>query len=128
MAPARRARLIELWRYGQAGAVNAAFGFAVYSAFVWLGFNIFVAQILATLIGIAFNYLTYSRHVFRDAGPAKLRFAISYAGNYLVSLAALAVASRLFHSPYAAGLAAIVATATVNYFALKYLVFRRAAA
>lgn len=128
MRALRSARLIELWRYGQAGAVNAAFGFLTYSFFVWLGINIFLAQILATLIGIAFNYLTYSRHVFRDAGPAKLRFAISYAFNYLVSLAALAAASRLVHSPYIAGLMAIVATAIVNYFALKYLVFRRAPA
>lgn len=122
------ARLVELWRYGQAGAANAAFGFIVYSFFVWLGINIYLAQILATLIGIVFNYVTYSRHVFRGAEPAKLRFAISYVFNYLVSLAALAVASRLVHSPYAAGLLAIVATAIVNYFALKYLVFRRAAA
>jgi putative flippase GtrA len=84
-----------------------------------------VAQILATIIGIAFNYVTYSRHVFRDAQPAKLRFAISYAFNYAVSLAALAVASKLVHSPYLAGLIAIVATAIVNYFALKHLVFTR---
>jgi putative flippase GtrA len=119
------ARLIELWRYGQAGVVNAAFGFLTFSLFVWLGANIFVAQILATIIGIAFNYVTYSRHVFRDAQPAKLRFAISYAFNYAVSLAALAVASKLVHSPYLAGLIAIVATAIVNYFALKHLVFTR---
>lgn len=124
----RSSRLAELWRYGQVGAVNAAFGFLLYSLFVWLGLNIFVAQIVATLLGIAFNYLTYSRHVFRDAGPAKLRFVISYAVNYLVSLFMLAIVSRLVHSPYAAGLIAIVATAAINYFALKHLVFRPAAA
>lgn len=121
----RSARLVELWRYGQAGAVNAAFGFAAYSLFVWAGLNIYAAQIVATVLGVAFNYLTYSRHVFRDAGPAKLRFAASYVGNYLVSLAMLALADRLVRSPYAAGLIAIVATAAINYFALKYLVFRR---
>ena len=121
----RSARLLELWRYGQAGAVNAAFGFLTYSLFVWLGLNIFAAQIIATILGTAFNYFTYSRHVFRAAAPAKLRFALSYVGNYLVSLFMLAAASRVVESPYVAGLIAIVATAVVNYFALKYLVFRR---
>ena len=125
MPALRSARLIELWRYGQAGVANAAFGFLAYSLFVGLGTNIYLAQILATLIGIAFNYVTYSRHVFREAGPAKLRFGIAYVFNYLVSLAALAAASRLVPSPYLAGLLAIVATAAVNYFALKYLVFRQ---
>lgn len=120
------ARLLELWRYGQAGLVNAIFGFAAYSAFVWLGLNIFAAQIAATILGIGFNYLTYSRHVFRDAGPAKLRFLLSYAVNYGISVAMLAVASRLVHSPYLAGFLAIAATAVINYFALKHLVFRPA--
>ena len=124
--PARRyhARLLELWRYGQAGLVNAAFGFGAYALFVRLGANIYVAQIIATVLGVAFNYLTYSRHVFRDAGPAKLRFALSYVGNYLVSLLMLAIASRLVASPYLAGAGAIVATAVVNYFALRFLVVR----
>lgn len=120
----RTARLIELWRYGQAGAVNAAFGFLTYALFVRLGLNIFVAQIAATILGIAFNYITYSRHVFRDAEPAKMRFLLSYAVNYLVSLLMLAIASHLVDSPYGAGLISIVATAAINYFALKYLVFR----
>ena len=124
----RSDRLVELWRYGQAGVLNAAFGFAVYALFVRLGMNIYVAQIAATLLGIAFNYVTYSRHVFREASPAKLRFTLSYAGNYLVSLGFLALASHIVKSPYAAGLISIVATAIVNYFALKYLVFRRRAA
>ena len=118
-------RLTELWRSGQAGAVNAAFGFGAYSLLVLCGLNIFVAQIIATLLGTAFNYLTYSRHVFRDARPAKLRFALAYLFNYGVSVAALALFSRLFASPYLAGFLTIGLTAAINYVALKLLVFRR---
>jgi putative flippase GtrA len=117
---------VELWRYGQAGAVNAAFGFGTYSLLVWLGLDIFVAQALATVLGTAFNYVTYSRHVFRDATASKLRFAASYGLNYLVSVVALAGASRLIASPYIAGFAAIVVTAAINYLVLRNLVFVRA--
>ena len=118
-------RLLEIFRFYQAGAVNAAFGFALYALLVWLGLGMYAAQILAHLLGIAFNYFTYSRHVFRDAGPAKLRFLLSYAVNYLISLASLALVSIVVHSPYLAGLAAIVITSVVNYGMLRYLVFIR---
>ena len=88
------ARLAQIWRYYQAGILNAAFGFGLFALFVRLGVNLYVAQIVAHVIGVAFNYVTYSRHVFREAGPAKLRFATSYAVNYAISLAVAGAARR----------------------------------
>lgn len=120
-------RLVEIVRYYQAGAVNAAFGFGAYALFVWFGLGMYVAQVLAHVLGVAFNYFTYSRHVFRDAGPAKLRFMGSYVVNYLMSVAALAAASLVIRSPYLAGLAVIVITSIVNYFLLRHMVFVRRA-
>lgn len=119
-------RLFELVRYYAAGAVNAGFGFGLYALLVWVGLDRYPAQLIAHVIGVAFNYLTYSRHVFRDSGPAKLRFAASYTVNYFISLATLAAASAFIASPYLAGLASIVATSIINYFMLRYLVFRKA--
>ncbi len=117
------ARFGVVLRYYATGAVNAAFGYLGYALFVWLGFNIFAAQIGASLLSLGFNYASYSRHVFRGSQPAKLRFLASYVSNYLVSLAALAGAAQFIASPYICGLVAIVAASVVNYFVLKYLVF-----
>ncbi len=129
MAPSPgRARLMELVRYYQAGVVNTAFGFAAYALLVWLGLNMFAAQLLAHVTGVAFNYITYSRHVFRGLAPAKTRFVLSYAVNYLIGLAALAAASRVVASPYAAGLASIIVTSIINYFILRRFVFKAGAA
>lgn len=119
----RRERLAELWRYGQAGAVNAAFGFGAYALLVWFGLNMYIAQILATVLGVGFNYLTYSRHVFRDVQGGKLRFVLSYVVNYMTSLMMLALAAQIVRSPYVAGALAIVVSAAINYFALKHFVF-----
>lgn len=119
-----RERLTEIWRYYQAGVINTAFGFGAYSLLVWLGLNLFVAQLVAHLAGMGFNYLTYSRHVFRGAKPARLRFTLSYAGNYVVGLMMLYVCSHIISSPYLAGFASTVIVSVINYFALKYLVFR----
>lgn len=119
-----RARLIELWRYYQMGLLNTGFGLGAYALLVWLGMNMFAAQLVSHLMGMGFNYFTYSRHVFRDAAPAKLRFVISYGVNYLLGLAALAGVSRFIASPYIAGLLAALIVSVINFFALKYLVFR----
>jgi putative flippase GtrA len=116
-----RDRLIELWRYYQAGVVNTLFGLGAYALLVWLGLNMFVAHVA----GIAFNYLTYSRHVFRDARPAKLRFVLSYGGNYLIGLATLAAVAQVIPSPYIAGIVTALLVSILNYFVLKHLIFVR---
>lgn len=123
-----RVRLLEIWRYYQAAIVNTAFGLGTYSLLVWQGLNIFAAQLIAHLLGTAFNYFTYSRHVFRGAKPAKLRFAVSYAGNYLMGLGTLYGVSLVVTSPYLAGLITAVLVSFLNFFILKYLIFAPRAA
>lgn len=121
-------RLWEIVRYYQAGVVNTLFGLGAYALFVRLGMNMYAAQLVSHLMGMAFNYVTYSRHVFRDAGPAKLRFVVSYGVNYLMSVATLALVAQVIASPYVAGIATTFIVSIVNYFALKFMVFRSRAA
>jgi putative flippase GtrA len=121
----RFSRLAEIIRFYQAGVVNTLLGLGVYAIFVRLGLHPYLAHILSYIIGMVFNYLTYSRHVFREAGPAKLRFFLAYLGGYPVSIGSLAVARQFIASPYLAGLAAIFLVSIINYVVLKYLVFIR---
>ena len=114
----------QLWRYYQAGIVNTAFGYGLFALFVRLGLNIYLAQIASHVLGMVFNYFTYSRHAFAGHETTKLRFVLSYAGNYLLGLGMLAIASHLIASPYIAGFVALVIVSLVNYFVLKRLVFR----
>ncbi len=118
MSSARR-----LWRYYQAGIVNTAFGYGLYAVFVAIGIDKYVAQILGHLIGMGFNYFTYSRHAFNDSTVSKRRFAASYAVNYLLGLAALWAASQYIVSPYFAGFVAVVIVSAINYLILRHWVF-----
>jgi putative flippase GtrA len=115
----------RLWRYYQAGVVNTAFGFGLYALFVWLGMNVYVAQILSHTLGVLFNYFTYSRYAFAGTQASKLSFALSYVGNYLLGLGCLAIAVRFIANPYLAGLAATLVVSVVNFFVLNKLVFTR---
>jgi putative flippase GtrA len=123
--PQGLASLARLWRYYQAGIVNTLFGYGLYALFVAVGLNMYVAQICAHILGMTFNYFTYSRYAFRDAEGSKLRFVLSYAANYLLGLASLAAAAQVIASPYLAGLAAVLFVSMVNYFILKHFVFTR---
>lgn len=115
--------LERLWRYYQAGIVNTAFGYGLYALFVALGLNMYLAQIIAHLLGMTFNFFTYSRHAFHDAEVSKSRFILSYAVNYLLGLGALWAASQFIESPYLAGFLAIVIVSLINYLILKNWVF-----
>ncbi|WP_174278581.1 GtrA family protein [Sphingomonas bacterium] len=120
-----RRRLGELIRFYQAAAINTAVGFGLFALLIRCGTNLYVAQGLAQIGGVAFNYLTYSRHVFRDQRGSKRSFALAYLSNYLVNLLLLAAFERVTASPYAAGLAATLGASAINYLALRSLVFRR---
>lgn len=113
----------RLWRYYQAGIVNTAFGYGLYALFVAVGLNMYVAQVIAHGLGMAFNYFTYSRHAFHDAHASKLRFVLSYALNYLLGLASLWTAAQFIASPYLAGFVAVVVVSLINYFILRHWVF-----
>lgn len=126
LASSRQIQWRELWRFYQAAVVNTAFGFGLYALLIWLGLDRYVAQAISFVSGVAFNYLTYSRHVFRDGERAKFRFALAYGSNYVVNLALLWLFSLVVRNAYAAGFSASLAASLINYFALKYLVFVRA--
>jgi putative flippase GtrA len=119
-------RIKELFRFYQAALLNTIFGIGMYMLLVALGMNMFAAQALSHVLGMAFNYFTYSRHVFRGSAPAKMRFIMSYAVHYVMGLAALAAISRVVTNPYLAGLAAAILVSFINYFILRHLVFKAA--
>lgn len=121
-------RSIDEWkrviRYYQAGVANAAFGYAAYAGLVALGLNMYVAQIIAHVTGMSFNFLTYTRYTFRGHRPSLPRYIGAYAVQYVLSLAALVGCAALGASPYAAGLGSLVIVSVINYFVLKKFVYR----
>lgn len=127
LAAVRLERFAQLFRFYQAAIVNTAFGFGTYALLIWLGVNLYVAQIVAQVLGVTFNYFTYSRHVFRDREGSRRSFVAAYGTNYLVNLGLLAAFDRLIESDYLAGFASTVCASLINYFLLKHVVFRQAA-
>jgi putative flippase GtrA len=125
LAKLDRPGLLQLLRFYQAAIVNTVFGFGMYALLVAAGLNPFVAQAIAFVCGVAFNYFTYSRHVFRDSAPAKVRFVLSYLGVYILNVTLFAGFRLIIPNVYIAGAAMMLAASLLTYFVLKLLVFRR---
>ena len=115
----------SLWtivRFYQAALVNTAFGLSLYAALIYFGVNKYYAQIISHIIGMTFNYFTYSWHVFRVRG-AKIRFLLSYMLSGALNFILLYLISFLIKSPYLAGVAATLCCSIMMFFILKYGVF-----
>lgn len=117
-------RVGQLIRFYQAALINTLFGFSTYALLIRWGTNLYAAQAIAQVLGVGFNYMTYSRHVFRDRTASHRRFVLVYLTNYFINLALLVMYDRLFTSDYVAGLAATLTASLINYVALRTLVFR----
>jgi len=113
----------RIFKYYQAGLVNTAFGYGLYALFVWLGLNIYLAQVLSHVLGMTFNYFTYSRYAFAGHEASRVNFIASYGVNYLVNVAVLWAFDRFVDSPYLAGALTVLVASVVNYFVLSKFVF-----
>ncbi len=116
-------RLDQFWAYVRVGVLNAAFGYGVYAVLLFVGINLFAAQIIAHGLGMTFNYFMFRRHVFRDSRAAVVPYIAAYAVNYGLSLATLAGLNQVLASDYLAGFLSIVFVALVNFVVLKFFVF-----
>jgi putative flippase GtrA len=91
---------------------------------VFVGLNLFLAQIVAHICGTAFNYFTYSRHVFSGHRRSPVAFVAAYAFNYVMGLGLLFLAHLVVRNPYGAGFLALLVGTAINYFVLRRFVFR----
>jgi putative flippase GtrA len=92
---------------------------------VWLKLNPFVAQIIAHLCGMVFNFTMYRLHVFPGQQPRVGPYIATYTVNYALSVMALKALLVVIPSPYIAGFVSIIVVSAINYLLLKTFVFNR---
>ena len=109
------------------GALNTAFGWGCYALLILIGLSRPPALLVATVVGVVWNFQTTGRVVF-SGSPARLlpRFVGVYAGVYGLNLALLELVCRgLGVGSLVGQLLALPPTVVVSYFALKAWVFGR---
>lgn len=114
----------QLARFFAVGALNAAFGYAVFALLVFAGLAYPIAIAIATIAGILFNFQSTGRLVFGSANSARLwRFFAVYAVVYLINVGGVAGLLRAGLDVYAANALLVVPLAMIGFFLNRKFVF-----
>lgn len=107
------------------GSINTVFGYSIFCLFIFLKMHYVLASLLATIMGIIFNFRTTGRIVFKSMDNTLfLRFLWVYVALYLINISLIKGCSYFVDNFYMSGAIAIFGTAIVGFFLNKYLVFQ----
>jgi putative flippase GtrA len=87
---------VQFIRFLLIGCLNITVGYGLFAAFIILGLPSALALLIATVIGVLFNYLSTGRLVFTWHTSSRLwLFVLSYAVVYVINVAALLGLERM---------------------------------
>lgn len=113
-------------RFLATGVLNTAFGYGLYALFVALGMPYLPALVLATILGVIFNFFSFGKLAFRAAlgGGTFARFLAGYAAALALNAALLWLAhAKLGLDPYTAQLACLPPTVLATWLILNHWVY-----
>lgn len=114
----------QFLRFLLVGLLNTVVGYGLFAFFTWLGLVYPLAIGMATLAGIAFNFQSTGRLVFRGAPWSRMgRFAGVYAVIYGLNVAAVALLLGAGLNVYAANALVILPLALIAYLLQQKFVF-----
>ena len=95
---------ILFYKYLLIGGVNTVFGYSVFAFLLFFGTHYSLAVLMATILGILFNFQTYGRFVFKNHSWSLLgRFVFVYTTIYLANITLLLVFDLFVSNLYISG-------------------------
>ena len=129
MTPERLRSLLgnrQFLRFLIAGGVNTLFGFGVNIAAMLAGLPVWLAMLIGTVAGIAFNFFTHGGYAFRDMSAKRLpRYVLGYAIVYVVALAAFHVLQLVVRGPITCQVLLVIPMALLSYLIMSRFVFQK---
>ena len=123
----RKLLQVKLLRFLLVGVLNAAFGYGCFAGFLYLGLHYSAALLLATVLGVAFNFKSTGALVFGSKNNKLIfRFVAGYGVVYGANVAGIAALKLLGVAPYLAGMALIVPMALLSFVINNRFVFNYA--
>ncbi|MDT7950942.1 MAG: GtrA family protein [Acetobacteraceae bacterium] len=114
----------KLVRFLAVGGLNALFGYAMFALGVLVGLPPEVALLVATVLGVLFNFITTGRLVFGVSNRRLLpRFCLVYGAVYLLNSAVLRLLVVAGVSPFLAQAGLVPISAAVTFLLMKSFVF-----
>lgn len=118
----------EFIKFLTVGVLNTIFGYTVYAALLSVGTPYLFALLLATFVGVVFNYFSIGRIVFREQGGWLIfcQFVIAYAVIYTINAVVLSALTRYsLIGPYVGQMICIPVNVLLSWSLMNYWVFKR---
>lgn len=118
--------ILLVLRFGMVGLLNTLFGYSIFAGLVLAGLWPGAALVFATIAGVAFNYQSSRRLVFRSQGRMP-QFVMVYATVLALNWVALRVLLWLGLSDLLAQAMLVLPVAALSFIGQRVFVFRRPA-
>jgi putative flippase GtrA len=116
-----------LIRFVAVGIANSAFGYGIYAIHVYVGLIPEIALLVATVLGIIFNFFTTGRLVFKNNDNRLFfRFVAVYAIIYICNAVALRILINSNVDPLLAQAALVPLSVIATFVIMRAFVFREA--
>lgn len=110
------------------GMINTIVGYGTYSLFIFIGMHYLVANVLATIIGIACSFVLNKKITFKESKIDRhmpFRFVLVYLISFVIgTINLILLVSFCNINEYVAGLINLVVTTLISWFGHKYYSFR----
>ena len=115
---------VLFYKYLLIGGVNTVFGYSVFAFLLFFGTHYSLAVLMATILGILFNFQTYGRFVFKNHSWSLLgRFVFVYTTIYLANITLLLVFDLFVSNLYISGAMTTPVIAYLGYILNKRYVW-----
>ena len=111
-------------RFLLVGVLNTLFGYACFAVFLYAGMHYTVAMLLATVLGVLFNFKSTGALVFGSRDNRLIvRFVASYVVVYLANVFGIMLFERAGFLPQVGGALMLLPAAVLAFFLNKKFVF-----
>ena len=108
------------------GGINTLFGYGIYAFFIFLGLHHNLAILVATFLGIAFNFKTIGKFVFNQ-NKSNLSHIVKFIGvytfSYILNSIGVTILLKIVENPYMVGFFVLIPVSIIIYILNKNFVF-----
>jgi len=116
----------QIFNFILVGIINTIFGYTVYALCISLGFNYIISTLIATIIGILFNFKTIGKYVFESTNNRLIfKFFSVYVAVFFLNILIIKISKSYGYNDYISGAIALLPSASLSFVLNKYYVFKR---
>ena len=113
-------------RFIVVGIVNTIFGYSVFSILIYLNLHYSLASLLATILGVLFNFKTISSLVFKTHNNSIIfKFIAVYCFTYLITIGGLKIFTIYSVNIYFAGFILLIICTPISFVLNNQFVFQK---